>query len=52
VKKKGAKNSSMDSEDAQEGDLELRYYISSSKNKAIDVSVLVRNRAEDPAYKV
>ena len=36
----------------KEGDPELRYYISSSKNKPIDLSVLVRNKKEDPAYKV
>ena len=36
----------------KEGDPELRYYISSSKNKPIDLSVLVQNKKEDPAYKV
>jgi hypothetical protein len=36
----------------EEGDPELRYHISGSRNKPVDISILVRKNAEDPAYKV
>ena len=35
-----------------EGDPELRYHISGSKYKPIDMSVLVQRNTDDPAYKV
>ena len=42
----------MSPKDDVPGDPELRYHISDSKNKPIDISVLVRRNTDDPAYKV